>query len=150
MFASIRGWVLSFQPLLLTAALLASSQVASAHEPQFKKMHRSHTSFRIANPVQMRGLNPQPEPPGIFRMSGNHDSTWLNPQPEPPGSFRMSGNHGSAWLNPQPEPPGSFRMGGNHGGMRHNLHSGSTHQQMHNSGGSIQFSGRNFSFRIQF
>lgn len=41
-----------------------------------------------------KAINPQPEPPGKYKM--------INPQPEPPGKVKM--------INPQPEPPGKAKM----------------------------------------
>lgn len=68
-------------------------------------------AIKPANPVIMRGLNPQPEPPRVMRntmINPAHMHT-LNPQPEVPsrkqnGIVNLKSMH---TLNPQPEVPSS-------------------------------------------
>ena len=56
-------------------------------------------------------LNPQPEPPSVFRVIATRSWVGLNPQPEPPsyaarGIIFLNSQRGNVQLNPQPEPPG--------------------------------------------
>jgi hypothetical protein len=63
----------------------------------------------FASETVAKDLNPQPEPPGTFKMLiAPHSGFQLNPQPEPPGSIKKHVGS-SLKLNPQPEPPGLFR-----------------------------------------
>ncbi|MDQ2985976.1 MAG: hypothetical protein M3R13_04560 [Armatimonadota bacterium] len=65
---------------------------------------------RTLNPGEMRGFNPQPDPPYEMGMASEFESVALNPQPLPPKMQMMSMMPND--FDPQPDPPGPQMLPG--------------------------------------
>ncbi len=81
--------------LLTAGAFAAGTAVSPKLDPQPEPpapVTKLNAKKRVVTPLEKKAINPQPEPPGIKKLSKPKpgEKVELNPQPEPPAQIQKA------------------------------------------------------------